>query len=168
VVLQLCLFAVRIVCIHLFVDSYRLNDTSALWWRLLEARCLKERPSFEALHLDIRYLPMWLCVGNCYESICCVATCWWCQEIQAVGRGGGSFMCCYRATKCQVLANFLYFNKFFRLKLVESETPIFFQWCLPKSCIYPSFFINLEVTSHKHFQGTVLRCPSDIPIEKIM
>jgi len=63
------------------------------------------------------------------------------DDVRRYGRkgGGGSFMCCYRATKCQVLANFLYFNKFFRLKLVESEMPHIFSM-VPAEVLYLSKF----------------------------
>jgi hypothetical protein len=78
-------------------------------------------------------------------------------------------MCCYRATKCQVLAKFLYFIKFFRAKLFESEMPHIFLM-VPAEALYLSkfSFMNLKVTSHKHSQGTVLCCSSDTPIERIM
>lgn len=54
---------------------------------------------------------------------------------------GVSIMCCYGATKCQVLAKFLYLNKFFRAKLVEGEMPHIFLM-VPAEFLYLSKFFS--------------------------
>jgi hypothetical protein len=94
------------VCWHLQFEQCIYFVKMVAWGSVPETAAVCKGSS-TALRVYVSVLTsFWLCAGDYSKSFCCVATCWWCQVIRALG----SITCCYKATKCLVLAKFLYFN----------------------------------------------------------